>query len=358
VSRTPQISAVIDTFNHGAMLDQAVRSVLDQDFPAEEYEILVVDDGSTDDTPARVQKYGDRVRYLRKENGGQASAFNLAFAESRGEILAFLDGDDWWLPEKLRAVADAFRHHPETGLVYHPCAILDESTQTMYDGRYGQDISGFLPATPERLLLFRGAATTGLAFRRSVLAELMPIPEDIRLYADGYMEFLAALITPVRLMNNCLAIFRRHQRNLVNIDRPSLASRRNQAQAARATLNGMKAWLAGRCVSLAPESLERYLLHHELWVRGREFEVEAPGRRAYARYLLRMISLYWPHWPWRQKVYRALHAAAGMALGYGSMQRLRLLASKIGPTWSYRGWLSGKGQKVLPGGSAWQRPAA
>ena len=73
---TPRISVLIDTYNQERYIEQAIMSVLEQDFPAEEIEILVVDDGSTDRTPEIVGNFVPRVRYLRKENGGQASVFN------------------------------------------------------------------------------------------------------------------------------------------------------------------------------------------------------------------------------------------------------------------------------------------
>ncbi|HXR09843.1 MAG TPA: glycosyltransferase family A protein, partial [Candidatus Acidoferrales bacterium] len=99
---TPLVTVVIDTFNYGQYVEEAVESVLAQDFPRELYEILVIDDGSTDDTAGRLKKYGDSIRYLPKANGGQASAFNFGFAAARGEIIALLDADDLWLPDKLR----------------------------------------------------------------------------------------------------------------------------------------------------------------------------------------------------------------------------------------------------------------
>src|SRR6266478_140362 len=104
----PFATALIDTYNHERFIEQAIVSVLEQDFPASETEILVVDDGSTDKTPELVRKFAPRVRLLRKINGGQASAFNAGISEARGEIVAFLDGDDWWAPGKLTAVTKAF----------------------------------------------------------------------------------------------------------------------------------------------------------------------------------------------------------------------------------------------------------
>src|SRR5258708_34902861 len=115
----PFVTALIDTYNQEAFIEKAIASVLQQDFPASETEILVVDDGSSDRTPDIVEKFAPRVRLLRKRNGGQASAFNAGIPEARGEIVAFLDGDDWWVPNKLSALARAFAVEPAVGLVGH-----------------------------------------------------------------------------------------------------------------------------------------------------------------------------------------------------------------------------------------------
>src|SRR6516225_6649559 len=103
----PLLTVLIDTYNHERYIEQAVISAIEQDFPSSAYEILVVDDGSTDRTPEIVSKFAPRVRLLQKKNGGQASAFNAAFPEIRGDIVAFLDCDDWFAPRKLTAVMHA-----------------------------------------------------------------------------------------------------------------------------------------------------------------------------------------------------------------------------------------------------------
>ena len=115
----PILSVLIDTYNHEQHIEQAMVSTIEQDFPAADFEILVVDDGSTDRTPDIVHKFAPRVRLLRKKNGGQASAFNAAVPEARGELVAFLDGDDWWVPGKLAAVTTAFEQNPGIAGVGH-----------------------------------------------------------------------------------------------------------------------------------------------------------------------------------------------------------------------------------------------
>src|SRR5258708_32136986 len=99
--KAPFFSIVIDTYNYGEFIEEAVASALAQNFPAEEREILVVDDGSTDDTQERLGKFGEAIRYLRKPNGGQASAFNFGFAHAKGEGIALLDAGDALLSGKL-----------------------------------------------------------------------------------------------------------------------------------------------------------------------------------------------------------------------------------------------------------------
>src|SRR5260370_12749644 len=97
-------SVLIDTYNHERFIEKAIVSALEQDFPAADREIIVVDDGSTDRTAEIVRKFEPRVRLLGKENGGQASAFNAGIPECKGEIGAFLDGDDLWASHKLTTV--------------------------------------------------------------------------------------------------------------------------------------------------------------------------------------------------------------------------------------------------------------
>src|SRR5215469_9815325 len=115
----PFVTVLIDTYNYGRFVTEAIESVLAQDYPPEKIEILVVDDGSTDDTKERIAKYGQRLQYLFKPNGGQASAFNFGIPRAGGEIVALLDADDYWFPSKIQRVVEEFGRHPDAGLVYH-----------------------------------------------------------------------------------------------------------------------------------------------------------------------------------------------------------------------------------------------
>ena len=84
----------------------------------------MIDDGSTDRTPEIVRKFEPHVRLLQKANGGQASAFNAGIPECIGEVVAFLDGDDWWVPQKLSHVIPVFAKDPRIGMVGHGTIMM------------------------------------------------------------------------------------------------------------------------------------------------------------------------------------------------------------------------------------------
>src|ERR1700724_870289 len=115
-------------YNYGRFIEKAIDSVLAQDFPLDQVEIIVVDDGSTDDTAERVKKYGSKIQYHRKENGGQASALNFGIGKASGEFVTFLDADDFFLPGKLARVVEAFQKNPSIGMVYHKLEVWTQRT--------------------------------------------------------------------------------------------------------------------------------------------------------------------------------------------------------------------------------------
>jgi len=212
----PYFTALIDTYNHEAFIEAAVVSVLQQDFPASEIEILVVDDGSTDRTAEIVAKFAPRVKLLRKHNGGQASAFNAGIPEAQGEVVAFLDGDDWWAPGKLSAVASIFAAEPAVGLVGHG------TTQVYLDGRQEtelpRELTRFRLKSVEDAKTFRMRrgflGTSRMAYRRQVLAQIGHVPETLRFEADEYLFTLAGLFADVLILPKSYTFYRLHDGNL------------------------------------------------------------------------------------------------------------------------------------------------
>ncbi|MBN1874039.1 MAG: glycosyltransferase family 2 protein, partial [Anaerolineae bacterium] len=103
---TPLVSILINNYNYAEFLSAAIDSGLAQTYP--NVEVVVVDDGSTDNSREVIAGYKNRIIAVLKENGGQASAFNAGVAASRGDIVCFLDSDDIFLPEKITEIVTAF----------------------------------------------------------------------------------------------------------------------------------------------------------------------------------------------------------------------------------------------------------
>jgi glycosyltransferase involved in cell wall biosynthesis len=123
----PIVSVIMPTCNQSAYLREAVASLIAQTL--HEWELLVVDDGSTDDTPAVLRAFSDepRVRAFHQPNSGQAVARNLALRHARGKYVAFLDSDNRWLPGKLRYQVDYLEMHPEVDVLYGAIQLIDDS---------------------------------------------------------------------------------------------------------------------------------------------------------------------------------------------------------------------------------------
>jgi glycosyltransferase involved in cell wall biosynthesis len=228
----PMLSVLIDTYNHERYIEQAVVSALEQDFPASDYEIVVVDDGSTDRTPEIVGRFAPRVRLVRKKNGGQASAFNAAFPELRGEIVAFLDGDDWFANGKLTAVMKALEKEPEAAAIGHGYYEVREDTSETRVCTPPQ--SKFVRlATPEAareaMLSWPFLLMGALTVRRKVLEKIMPIPDVLVFSADGPIS-VTAMTEGVRILDQPLFYYRHHAENLFAIDPKNAPKNRRRSE--------------------------------------------------------------------------------------------------------------------------------
>lgn len=123
----PKVSVVIATYNRAHFIRAAIDSVLAQTFS--DYEIVVVDDGSTDTTQEVVKSYGNKVRYYYQRNQGKATAQNYAVAQAKGEYIALLDDDDVWFPNKLEIQMKVLEQDPDLGFVCSESQLTDEKGQ-------------------------------------------------------------------------------------------------------------------------------------------------------------------------------------------------------------------------------------
>jgi glycosyltransferase involved in cell wall biosynthesis len=159
------VSVIIPVYNGAATIDRALKSVFDQTFT--DYEIVICDDGSTDDTPLVLAKYGDRLRVVRQPNRGLPAARNAAVAASRGEFLALIDHDDEWLPQKLELVVAAMRSDLEAVLLYTDKIVVNEAgeefrlsevrPETAHAPTMDEMLARIWPITPSTVVMRRDA---------------------------------------------------------------------------------------------------------------------------------------------------------------------------------------------------------
>jgi hypothetical protein len=211
-------SVLVDTYNHERFIEQAIVSVVEQDFPASEREIVVVDDGSTDRTPEIVSKFAPQVRLLRKTNGGQASAFNAGIPECQGEIIAFLDGDDWWEKGKLRKVASALSGSPECGIVGHGIATTFEDGKSIVDAAEKAERLRLNSLAAARVFRLRKSylGTSRMTIRARIARQILPVPQVLTIEADEYLFTLAAALSDLLIFPDVLTHYRQHGANLYN----------------------------------------------------------------------------------------------------------------------------------------------
>lgn len=222
------VSILINNYNYGRFLGKAIDSALEQTYPY--VEVVVVDDGSTDDSRQVMAGYQGRIVPVLKENGGQASAFNVGFAASQGAIICFLDSDDLFCPEKAAEVARIYQAQQGIGWIFHPVKFLDESTgmvsapaSSIAPGKYD-----CRPAIRKGKLLFPGPATSGLCFSRSLLKQILPMPEaDQVALSDRYLKQVGMGLEKGYYCREPLAIQRIHGENRFTL------SKERQRMAAR-----------------------------------------------------------------------------------------------------------------------------
>jgi glycosyltransferase involved in cell wall biosynthesis len=206
---TPRVSIVIPTYNRSAIVRRAIDSALAQTF--EDLEILVVDDGSTDDTRAALAGYPERVRYIRQENGGPAAARNHGMRLARGEYIGFLDSDDAYLPRNVEAHLRRFEERPEAGLVYCGIEILDKNGKRIKDVLPGPGDRGLVL---ERLIRYNFITSSTVLMRRAAMEFAGEMSTSLWFAEDWYYWLRVASRFPIEFVDEVLV---RYQRSAVSL---------------------------------------------------------------------------------------------------------------------------------------------
>ena len=331
----PFVTVLIDTYNHERFIEQAISSVLEQDFPPSEREILLVDDGSTDNTAAIVRKFVPQVRYLGKANGGQASAFNAGIPEACGEVISFLDGDDWWAKDKLRTVVEQLEKNPEVGAVGHG-----------YYEVYSNDQPPKLFVPEERFLLrFRGAedvrlfthlrcflGTSRFTVRRPVLDRILPVPEELVVEADEFLFTLAVAIGGALVLDQPLFYYRLHAGNLFQLQSHDPTKDRRKYNALAALLRTLPPRLDA--LGASREVVEAVL--EPIWVDAERIRLVLDGGKPWRTYAVERAAFRLDY--------------KGASTGYRLFKGLVLALTLLTPPrlfYQLRRWYTAKGLRRL-----------
>lgn len=203
-----RVSVLINNYNYGRYLAACIDSALSQEDV--DHEVIVVDDGSTDQSRDIISTYGTRIRPVLKPNGGQASCFNAGFAAATGDIICLLDADDAFLPGKLSRVVELFDQY-DLGWCFDRVTndltdqIVEPLEVQLTDYRQSVGI-GVFPAL--------AAPTSGLSFSRATLEQILPMAEaeDVVL-SDNYLKFAAAFLGHGAIVSPPMTFQRLHDSN-------------------------------------------------------------------------------------------------------------------------------------------------
>lgn len=208
----PKVSVITPTYNRARYIEEAIDSALAQTYP--NVEIIVVDDGSTDETPAILKGYGDKISCFYQDYQGVSAALNLGIKNSSGQYLAILDDDDIWLPEKLELQVAYMEAHPEVGMVHADMLVLSERSGDSRPRKreLSRPIpSGYvLPELIQRNFIFGCAALV----RRSCLDEVGLFDPELQAAEDYNLWLRIARRFSITYMDRPLAIFRLHATNI------------------------------------------------------------------------------------------------------------------------------------------------
>lgn len=208
-----KVSIIVVNYNYGRFLGMAIESALAQTW--RNLEVIVVDDGSTDESPEVISRYAGRITAIRKENGGQASAFNLGFQHSNGRLVILLDADDVLYPDCVACVVARYR--AGVSKIQYRLDTIDAAGRNL-SMPFPYFSSDLVPAEIKRRALTFGTYTwpvaSGNAFDRDFLKKILPVPDLFKNIADGYLSKFAPLYGDVETIPHILAAYRVHGSNI------------------------------------------------------------------------------------------------------------------------------------------------
>ncbi|MGL5075139.1 MAG: glycosyltransferase family 2 protein [Waterburya sp.] len=209
--QNPLVSVIIGNYNYGRFLDEAIASVFQQTY--QHFELIVVDDGSTDNSREVIEAYGEKIIAIFQPNKGQGEAFNAGITKAQGEIICFLDADDYYHPDKLSKIVSSFRNHPRWVQISHGRIAVDSNGSSIGSGSKTHN-QGDVSQLLLRWGRYSMGITSALAYRRQVLEQVLPIPTTRNEAADTYLTAVVPFYGEVGCIDEPLMFYRMHGNNL------------------------------------------------------------------------------------------------------------------------------------------------
>lgn len=207
----PKVSVVIPTYNYGRYVGEAVESVLKQSF--QDLEVIVVDDGSTDDTRERLERFRGRIRYIYQQNKGLSVARNTGIRAAHGAYVAFLDSDDLWLPEKLALQVPILDTRQQVGMVYTDVQFFNDQTKAII-GTHGPKDPHPSGRILSQLVLWNVIPSPTPLVRRSIFDRAGLFDENLTASEDWDLWIRIAKVCEVYCVDLPLAKYRLHISNM------------------------------------------------------------------------------------------------------------------------------------------------
>lgn len=229
MSHKPLVTILICNYNYGRYLGEAIESALNQTW--KNLEVIVVDDGSTDESREVLKKYTGIIRIILKENGGQASAFNAGFAEAKGDIICFLDSDDVWYSNRISRVIDKY-NDASWGLVCHELDLIDSESRSLKNKWSHYAGVNMAEGTFSEIILKNNyswvfSPTSGMSVPKILAEKIFPLPcQQWKISADNPLAYSASCFASVGIISESLGSYRLHNKNLFAYFHSDKAARR------------------------------------------------------------------------------------------------------------------------------------
>ncbi|BAY87277.1 family 2 glycosyl transferase [Calothrix parasitica NIES-267] len=207
------VSIIINNYNYERFLPEAIDSAINQTY--QNTEIIVVDDCSTDNSRDVIASYGEKIiPVYHQVNGKQAAAFNSGFEKSKGEIIIFLDADDYLFPNAVENIVSVWK--PSLAKVHYRLQVVDSNRKPLgftYPQGGKKLSSGEVWKITLEYSRYVGVATSGNAINRKALSKVFPVPDEYKLSADDYLSILIPFYGEVVAIEEPIAAYRIHTSN-------------------------------------------------------------------------------------------------------------------------------------------------